>query len=208
MPATNTTTDPRYALFQTLVDCIKEQKTQHPFAVSEIDVQQYLDEELFEQEKKKLFTNVPLIAGFGAMIPKPGDFFTFDHAGQPLLIVRGKDQEVRCFFNVCRHRGVRLSDAEGVSSTRTFFCKYHHWTYDLEGRLIFVPSEEGFPGLDRQCRSLVSLPIKEAYGLIWVNPQPDGEIDLSSFLGNIADDLDLFDLAGSYFFRQSTIHLS
>lgn len=197
-------TDPRYTLFQKLVNSIKTKQPLAPLQMTEVDIRQYIDAKWFEYEKEKLFTNVPLIVGFSSMLQKPGEHFTFDEAGMPMLIVRDKAGKLRCFLNVCRHRGVRLANSQEISKAKTFSCPYHHWTYDLEGKLIFVPSEEAFPDLDKSCRSLRELPIEEAHGFIWVNPTLDSRIDLPSFLGNIAVDLEKFDFAGSYFFKQST----
>ena len=196
--------DPRSTLLQTLIDCVRENKPQHPLAQSEISTALYSDERWFEHEQKSIFADVPIIVGFSSMIKDAGQFITFDHLGKPLLIVRGKDGLLRCFLNVCRHRGVRLSNARDVSHTRTFSCPYHHWTYDLEGKLIFVPAEEGFPNLDKNCRSLTQLPIQEAHGFIWVKTNKDSTIDLSQFLGSIAEDFDLFQIAGSHYFKSTS----
>ena len=200
----DTTTDPRYALFQQLINAVKNKQPQVPFETTEIDIRQYTDEAWFDYEKTHIFSDVPLIIGCGAMLKEAGDHFTLDHAGKPLLIVRGKDGKLRCFLNVCRHRGVRLSNAEEVAKARTFSCQYHHWTYDLEGKLIFVPSEEGFPELDKSCRALKELAIEEKYGFIWVNPKVGGSINLDQFLGNLAVDLDKFGIAESHYFKQAT----
>jgi phenylpropionate dioxygenase-like ring-hydroxylating dioxygenase large terminal subunit len=70
--------------------------------------------------------------------------------------------------------------------------------------LIFVPAEEGFPDFDKSCRSLKEVPLVEAHGLIWVNPNLEGNIDLPNFLGNIADDLDNFELKEGHYFKQSS----
>ena len=187
-----------------MIDTVKDDVPQVPFRIIEIDTRQYTDRLRFNQEIEHVFSDVPLIVGFSSMLRKPGEHFTFDHAGKPLLIVRGKDNRLRCFLNVCRHRGVRLSNSKEVSDTRTFACQYHHWTYDLEGKLIFVPAEEGFPDLDKSCRALKELAIEEAHGFIWVNLHANGEINLSEFLGNISIDLDEFGMAGDFYFKQST----
>tara|TARA_Y100000385_G_C13090086_1_gene638305 strand:- start:1064 stop:2236 length:1173 start_codon:yes stop_codon:yes gene_type:complete len=203
MIATETSTDPRYGLFQELIDTVKNDRPQYPFETIELDVRQYTDESWFQYEKEQIFDDVPIVVGFSSMLKNSGDHFTFDHLDKPLLIVRAKDGQVKCFLNVCRHRGVRLSNADKISQTKTFSCQYHHWTYDLNGSLIFVPAEEGFPGFDKSCRSLKEVPIKEAHGLIWVNPNLDSRIDIQDFLGNIAVDLEEFGLNEGYFFKQS-----
>lgn len=201
---TDSKTDPRIDLFRKLINCVKESKSQGPLEMSEINTKVYTDQNWFEYEKAHIFKDVPLIIGFSSMVKKSGEFFTFDHVGIPLLIVRGKDMKLRCFLNICRHRGVRLSNASNIENTRTFTCQYHHWSYDLEGKLIFVPAEEGFPNLDKSCRGLKELKLEEVYGYIWINVNPGGEIDLSNFLGNIASDMSNFNLSDGHFFKQTS----
>ena len=90
--------------------------------LNEEDIRRYIDVDWFEKEKKELFSDVPLVVGFSSMLKNPGDFFTFDLAGAPMILVRSKDRKVHCFLNVCRHRGVRLTNSPNVSNTKTFFC--------------------------------------------------------------------------------------
>ena len=200
------TEDPRVRLFQTLVDIVREDRPQIPFQVTKVPVQQYTDPNWFAHEEETIFKQSPIIVGVSCMVTNPGDHFTHDLLGVPLLIVRGKDGHLRCFHNVCRHRGVRLCDHEGVSQKKTFSCPYHHWTYDLEGKLIFVPAEESFPGLDKTCNSLKEVPIAEKYGLIWVSPYSTKDIDIDNYLGNLSVDMHQFGLADSYFFKQNIHH--
>jgi len=198
--------EPLLTLFQELIDVVKEKKTQKPITVSQVPVAQYYDTSWFAHEWKSIFLKTPIVIGMSCMVSEVGDHFTHDLMDIPLLIVRGKDQKLRCFLNVCRHRGVRLSNNQIVNNTKTFSCQYHHWTYDLEGRLIFVPSEEGFPGLDKSCHTLKEIPLAEKHGLIWVLPFGDEMPDMNDFLGNIAVDLEEFGFSDSVFYKQNTHH--
>ena len=200
---TDTIKDPRISLFEDLLSIIKEDRPQKPHSITKVPVGQYYDPHWFAHEWSEIFTKNPIVVGVSSMIANPGDHFTNDLLGIPLLVVRGKDGRLRCFHNVCRHRGVRLSNNQTVGSTKTFSCPYHHWTYDLEGRLIFVPAEEGFPDLDKSCYSLKEVPLVEKYGLIWVNPYSDESIDIDDFLGNIAFDVEDFGLNSAHFFKQN-----
>ncbi len=195
--------DPRYALFETLIGCVTDNKPHEPFETSEIDVRYYTDEKWFKHEQERIFSDVPLILGPSSMLTEAGQHFTHDHTGRPILVVRGRDMKLRAFLNVCRHRGVRLADAPEVSRKPTFTCPYHHWTYGLDGTLTNVPVEDSFPDFDKSCRNLVQLPCEEAHGLIWVNPNKNGALNLPDFLGNIAHDLDNFGIADDHFFQQT-----
>ena len=163
----------------------------------------YTDEARLKDEKQAIFDKAPIIVGHISMLQKPGDHFTFDHLDKPLLIVRGKDDRVRVFLNVCRHRGTRLSNAEDVTRKPSFVCQYHNWVYDLDGTLSHVPLEETFEGIDLTCRSLTALPCKVEGGFIFTCLDPESDVDIKAFLGELAEDFEAFDMADQVFFDRS-----
>lgn len=101
-----------------------------------------------------------------AAVPETGRYLTLRADGRSIVVVRGEDGAVRGFLNACRHRGNEI--AEGSGSTKAFVCRYHGWTYDLEGALRHVPHEDGFPGLDRGCHGLVPVAIEERHGIVFL----------------------------------------
>jgi phenylpropionate dioxygenase-like ring-hydroxylating dioxygenase large terminal subunit len=101
-----------------------------------------------------------------AAIPDAGSYLARDAAGTPVLAVRGKDGRIRAFRNACRHRGTKIVD--GVGCAKVLECRYHGWTYDLDGTLRYVPDADGFPGLDRATRGLVPVVAAEHRGLVFV----------------------------------------
>ena len=105
-----------------------------------------------------------------AALTEPGAWVARDAAGVPLLAVRGKDGHVRVLRNACRHRGTKL--VEGAGCEKVFECRYHGWTYDLDGSLRHVPHEHGFPGLDKSTRGLVPVASIEAHGMVFVTQEP------------------------------------
>jgi phenylpropionate dioxygenase-like ring-hydroxylating dioxygenase large terminal subunit len=84
--------------------------------------------------------------------------------------VRGNDGRVRAFRNACRHRGNEL--ASGTGSCRAFVCRYHGWTYGLDGALRHVPHAAGFPDLEREKHGLVPVTAEEQRGLVFVTQEP------------------------------------
>ena len=64
----------------------------------------------------------------------PGDYFTTELVGDPLLVVRDEDHRIRVLSNVCRHKWTQVASGEG--NTNRFVCPYHAWTYGLDGRLL------------------------------------------------------------------------
>lgn len=191
-------------VFSELVEEVRTQVTQPPVE-GRVDTRFYTDPAWFDKERAALFDGQqPLIVGHTSMLKQAGDHFTHDHTGQPLLVVRGKDDEIRAFLNVCRHRGVRLSNAEGVANAPSFVCPYHNWIYGLDGRLTKVPlQQECFPSLDLSCHGLKQLPLAICEGLILVSPDPDGSIDIERQLGGVPRDFAAFGMADHVFFRES-----
>lgn len=104
-----------------------------------------------------------------AALAEPGAYVAREAAGTPLVAVRGDDGAVRVFRNACRHRGTQV--AAGSGCARAFTCRYHGWTYGLDGSLRHVPHERGFPGLDKAQRGLVAVPSAEAHGLVFVGQE-------------------------------------
>jgi len=111
-----------------------------------------------------------------AALPEVGSYVARDAAGTPIVAVRGADGAVRAFRNACRHRGMQV--ATGSGCTRAFVCRYHGWTYNLEGKLRHIPHEAGFPGFDKEAHPLVPVTASERMGLVFVTqdaPDIDGD---------------------------------
>src|SRR5262249_59115777 len=125
-----------------------------------------------------------------AAVPETGSYVARDAAGTPILAVRGSDGQVRAFRNACRHRGTQL--AAGAGCEKAFVCRYHGWTYGLDGRLRHVPDEHGFPGLDKSTRGLVPVATVERHGLVFVTQeQPAFDLDVDDLPPVIAPTLRL-----------------
>jgi phenylpropionate dioxygenase-like ring-hydroxylating dioxygenase large terminal subunit len=142
-------------------------------------------------EQEHLWPRTWAIAGRAEDIPDPGDYFTFKDLGVPLLIVRGTDGEVRCYYNTCQHRGAPVVRDERGSSRR-LRCQYHSWTYEIdEGALVAVPDERDFVDLDWQQRCLPRASCDTYGGFIFVNRDPDAT-PLREWIGPLAEMLDPF----------------
>ena len=111
-----------------------------------------------------------------AAIPEPGCYVARDAAQTPLVAVRGQDGVARVFFNACRHRGAKVV-SDGVGQRASLSCRYHAWTYGLDGQLRGVPHEYGFPCLDKGEHGLVPVKTIERNGLVYVTQQGEAEPD-------------------------------
>jgi len=140
-----------------------------------LPVEAYTSQEWFDEEQKVIFGNSWQFAGLVEDIQDPGDYIAVQCGHQNILIVKGRDQRLRAFHNLCRHRGTQLLRAVGKKQ-KALTCPYHDWTYDLNGQLISVPEKDKeFPDLelDKICLHKASVDIWR--GMIWVHPSPEAE---------------------------------
>ena len=95
----------------------------------------YASAEVFERDVEAIMMQEWHFAALANEMPATGDFKVFELLKESVIIVRGKDGEIRAFANVCRHRGSRVC-LEHQGSVSRFVCPYHAWTYGLDGALL------------------------------------------------------------------------
>jgi phenylpropionate dioxygenase-like ring-hydroxylating dioxygenase large terminal subunit len=146
----------------------------------------HTSDEFWELEQSHVFGRSWVIAGRAEDAANPGDFFTFDDLGIPMVIVRGNDGTLRCFANTCQHRGAPVV-REAQGSARRLRCQYHSWTYDIDsGTLISVPDERDFVDFDRDEQCLPRYGCETFAGFVFVNRDPDAP-PLQQWLGKAAE---------------------
>ena len=152
----------------------------------DIPVGRHLSQEFFELEQEHVFKKSWVIAGRAEDIPDPGDYFVFKNLGDPLLVVRGTDGVVRCFYNTCQHRGAPVV-REDAGSSRRLRCQYHSWTYEIDGgTLVALPDERDFVDLDWTERSLPKVSCDVFEGFVFINRDPDAQ-PLLEWIGGAAE---------------------
>jgi phenylpropionate dioxygenase-like ring-hydroxylating dioxygenase large terminal subunit len=129
-------------------------------------VANYRSAERLAAEIERILRRSPAPFCPSAALPEAGSYVAREAGGTPIVVVRGSDGKVRAFRNACRHRGMQV--ASGTGCARAFVCRYHGWTYNLEGRLRHIPHEEGFPGFDKEAHPLVPVTASERFGLVFV----------------------------------------
>ncbi|HVN02406.1 MAG TPA: aromatic ring-hydroxylating dioxygenase subunit alpha [Caulobacteraceae bacterium] len=157
------------------------------------DASVYTDPVRHAAERRRLFRETPLVACLSNDIREPGSFRTFDETGVPILIVRGRDGQVRAFLNVCTHRGARLV-REPEGRARLFTCWFHGWSYAEDGRLAATPEAERFCDALGERSHLIPVPAAERFGLVFVKPTPESSMDIDAHLGDFAPQLELLQL--------------
>lgn len=131
----------------------------------------YTDLEIFAREKEKIFYKNWWYVGAASQVSKPGEFLTATVIDQDIFVIRGGDQILRAFYNVCRHRAHQLVHGRGCN--RMLVCPYHGWTYDIEGRLKGGRNLEGMKNFDRRDFGLVAVRVETLAGLVFVNLDTD-----------------------------------
>ena len=156
----------------------------------------YRDQARYAQEQQALFRRYPQFVGPSCLLPEAGDTFAFDDAGVPIIVMRRSDGSLGAFVNICAHRGAPLGDGLGrAHGGHLLRCPYHGWSYDEHGSLAGVPQAKlGFPDLDRSRHGLVSLPVSEQDGCIFVAATPGSQLDAADVLGGLGQALAGFGL--------------
>lgn len=162
----------------------------------------YTSSEIAGQEWQQFFQDYPHLLGLSADLPEAGSFMTSVDLGKPILATRDEKGQFHAFLNVCRHRGT-VVESEERGKKNTFHCPFHAWGYNTQGDLIAVPKEDHFGAVDKSCNGLVKLPAEERWGLLWVHPNPQGELDLDDQLGDLGAELGSWDL-GKHRFQSHT----
>jgi Rieske 2Fe-2S family protein len=168
---------------------------------SSLPVSRYHSADRLAGERATLFRRYPIAVGPAAELTS-GTCFRHDALGVPLLLTRDAHQVAHGFLNVCRHRGMRLVNEDGVCPRKGLVCPYHGWTYGLDGGLLHVPHAAAFPDVATDGHGLVPVPIAERHGLLWVLPTPGATLDLDAYLGAIGADLDAFGLPDHVLYRR------
>ncbi len=132
----------------------------------------YRDPDFLEAEKERVFATSWQIVCHLNDIPNSGDYHTLDFMGEPLVVVRGQDGNVKAFFNVCRHRAARLLDGGAGHCAGRIVCPYHAWTYDLAGRLTAVPHRKEFEDFSPEQYGLKPVETEIYKGFIFVRLRP------------------------------------
>jgi phenylpropionate dioxygenase-like ring-hydroxylating dioxygenase large terminal subunit len=128
----------------------------------------YHDPEFFAYEADHVFRPSWQVLCHLNDIQNAGDYVTFDFLGDSIVALRGDDDVVRTFHNVCRHRGARLLDGPWGHCNRRVICPYHGWSYDLCGSLGGVPFRETFVDLDMAAHGLKPVVHEIYHGFIFI----------------------------------------
>jgi choline monooxygenase len=165
----------------------------------------YLDERIEELEREQVFGGNWIAVGRADQVQQAGQFFTVELAGEPLVVVRGTDGDIRAFYNVCRHHAAAVANvACGV--VPYLRCPYHGWTYGLDGSLKGTPEFAGVCDFDRTKNGLVPARVETWEQVVFV-ALSEKIPSLSDFLGDLPVRIAPLSLDNIYFFERKTYTL-
>ena len=168
-----------------LADIIDSYDPDAPLAeASTIPARWYLDKDVYDLEKQTVFQRSWQLACRLNQLREVGQYVTVEIAGEPIVIVRGNDNQLRGFFNVCRHHAAAvMTEPEGRESHLR--CPYHGWTYSLEGELKGTPDFSGVCDFDRSTNGLLSVEtaVWEQWVFVRLQNNSRQRASLNDFLG-------------------------
>ena len=162
-------------LVDRILDHVDHQTTDRGDTIWREPVDHYRDPERLQAEIDRAMRRRFTVFCPSAALREPGSYVARDAAQTPIVAVRGADGVVRAFRNACRHRGVEL--VSGAGCAKALVCRYHGWSYALDGRLQAIPDSYGFPGIDKADHGLVPVAAIERHGLVFVRQRGDAGFD-------------------------------
>jgi choline monooxygenase len=131
----------------------------------------YTSEAFLKRELDTVFAHEWICVGRARSLAKPGDYLTYELAGQPVIVLRDREGVLRAMSNVCLHRMSTL--LEGSGNTRLIVCPYHAWTYNLDGTLRGAPFMKETTGFCRGDYALPQIRCEEWLGWVYISLNPD-----------------------------------
>ncbi|MFL5723197.1 MAG: aromatic ring-hydroxylating oxygenase subunit alpha, partial [Chloroflexota bacterium] len=151
----------------------------------------YHDPDIFEFERDEWFRHDWVVVGREEDAAGPGAYFLAEVDDEPLVVVRGRDEVLRAFYNVCQHRGTAVVEEPCGKAVR-FQCPYHAWIYDLDGSLIRAKHTDDLDDFSLATSGLVAVPIETWQGFVLVNLDAAAP-PLREWLGDLVPHLERFD---------------
>jgi len=157
----------------------------------------YIDPAILHREQQQVFGGTWQAIGRIDQVANPGEFFTTELAGEPILTVRDADGKLRAFYNVCRHHAAAVATAP-CGHAQSFRCPYHGWNYGLDGTLKGMPEFAGVCNFRREDNGLVPIAVDVWENFIFVNLSAHHQ-PLKSFLGDLIQRVEPLDLKSLHF---------
>jgi phenylpropionate dioxygenase-like ring-hydroxylating dioxygenase large terminal subunit len=164
-----------------------------------VPAKDYICPDFARREKELLWPRVWQVACREQELAKVGDYITYDICDQSIIVVRSAPDTISAFYNVCMHRGRRLT--EGCGNAKRFHCNYHGWRWNLDGSVLRILDEKDWSGCKNASRDdlkLAAIKVDTWGGFVFINMDPDCE-PLAAFLDPMPSFMDPFELERAKF---------
>ena len=151
---------------------LRENRNDHrELGNADIDIDRYLSREFYQLEMDRMWSRVWQMACRVEEIPNVGDYIVYNVGDYSLIVVRATPSQIRAYHNSCLHRGRMLCETDG--RIRSFRCRFHGFTWDLDGKLTFVPGEWDFEHVHDEHFRLPEAKVGTWGGFVFVNMDPN-----------------------------------
>ena len=168
---------------------------------STIPASWYINKDFYQLELNTVFARSWQLAARVDQVSEPGQYVTSDIAGEPVVVVRGNDNVLRAFFNVCRHHAAAVM-TEPAGKAAQLRCPYHGWTYSLEGELKGTPDFSSVSDFDRANNGLERIELAEWENWIFIKLDPDPESLLDFLSEDLAAQINSLELHKLHWFER------
>ena len=166
----------------------------------------YSDPEFYQLEIDHMWNKTWLLVGHTGELPEKGSYKVWNELKWPVILVRGADDQIRAFHNVCRHRGGAFV-AEPKGKMKVFSCHFHGWTYGLDGKFKGMPVPFDFPDFKEEENGLLPLRCETLGPLIFINRDLNAPSLLQSFGPRIVEDIKDYDFDKRVIFHKGEYNL-
>ncbi len=150
--------------------------------------------ELSQLEMEQVFLRNWFWIGHISDIPNTGDYKCQELGNERAVVIRGKDDNIRAFHNLCRHRGSRVVEGKEGNCKNAIVCPFHAWSYHLDGRLKTIPRADTFPDIDKSEYGLKPLDCEVWHGLIFIRFGGEGS-SVAEAMASAEDEVSLYKMA-------------
>lgn len=150
------------------LDPLAKRNRDNAVKLPRIPRRRYTDEDFYRLEIDHVFGKTWHMVAHLSEFSEPGSYKQVEMSFGPIVIVKGKDQKLRAFVNSCAHRGASVV-RQDAGCTKVLSCPYHGWTYDLTGKLIGVPEEHKFRGLNLEEHGLKPVRLEHWGNFVFIN---------------------------------------
>lgn len=138
-------------------------------AVRALPASWYTSQEMYDLERRAIFSRKWILITHSVRLRNPGDYLRYDVANFQFILCKDREGNINGFHNICRHRAYPVVEKQ-CGTAKILSCKYHGWSYGLNGKLSKAPGYQSLEGFDKSQNGLLPIHVHiDTNGFIWVN---------------------------------------